>query len=1054
MIFDSPRLPLVPLPRPRPTPRGRLLVNLNTRLRMHSSTLTSAPIRISVARAIALLAAFALALLAPLTRAAETGSITGAVSNTQTGNMLEGAKVEIAKLNISVLTDGTGRYVISNVPPGTYEVVARYLGLDPMKYDVTITAGQPARRDFEMTSGIYKLDAFKVTGEREGNAQMITEKKNADNVKDVIAMDSFGYLPNMSAGEVVARLPGVAGSPTDEGLSYAFNIRGMGAALNNVTVDGGSMTTLGTNRAFELQSITGAMFDALELIKGQTPDKGADSLGGTINFKTRSTFSMRENSRTTYNFSTRWAPPFFEQTPVRSQHRAHPVINLTQQNVFSVFGGQRNLGVSVNLFYSENAVGSFETVIDRTNVAPPNPAPVFNYQTWDNMNNRKQQSINFRTDYKWSNTTKFSLTVLENDNFERHRRRVRVTAATGGNTTVPSGATGIVPGAFNSRITVVRPLATTNTFDVQMDGPLNYYVRQGRVDFGGEHNYQDFLIEYVGGIQRHTLNTGQGRGGQLNMRYFDPALQTVGRPVVFGGMGWVIDQTKDEVHPEFRQNGGADFTNPNNYLPRATDGLTQARNEQDQLMKQFRLDMKWKTPLYAPIFFKTGFHWRSLQWDQWQKDEHRWTLNAVNAYDPNVHFAPDPSYLSYDRVMTGRANPFWQAEGTFTVDGRPKDPTLWTEDRYYNESRKYINTKGAKEQIGAEYFMFQGRLGTEGWLARAGFLAGVRFENVNVRSFGWVRARTGTTAAQQLADPVGSATKDYANTDRVLYGKFQQKFPSAHTYYDVTRDLKVRLSYSTGYGRASMSNFTPGETIVDNATTHTITINNPGLRPQQAKNWDATLEYYISEPAGSITFGWFHKDIRDFILTNQFVGIVPGGTDNGYDGDYEGFNVYTSLNAGRVSVQGWEFGYNQQLTFLPGLLKGLAATYNYSWVNQYGVQSGTRYLTKRDITGFIPIAWNAGLRWNYRKYGLRALYNHTGENVVSFSTTPSLSQFRYSMNTLNLGATYRYKPALEFTADVSNALKEPQRFYIGDKDRLRRFNQNFVTLTFAVNGRF
>src|SRR4029079_1479738 len=108
-----------------------------------------------------------------------------------------------------------------------------------------------------LTTGVYQLDAFKVTGEREGSAQMITEKKNADNVKDIIAMDSFGYLPNMSAGEVVMRLPGVAGSPTDEGLAYGFNIRGMDRELNNVTVDGGSMTTLGTNRAFELQSITG-----------------------------------------------------------------------------------------------------------------------------------------------------------------------------------------------------------------------------------------------------------------------------------------------------------------------------------------------------------------------------------------------------------------------------------------------------------------------------------------------------------------------------------------------------------------------------------------------------------------------------------------------------------------------------------------------------------------------------------------------------------------------------------------------------------------------------
>ena len=1012
-------------------------------------------------------AASAALLIVPAVQAAEGGSISGTVTNSATGNLLEGARIEVPTLGLRVLSDNTGSYIFSGVPAGAHEIVVNYIGLDVVKTIVNVSASQRAVRNFEMTTGIYKLDAFKVTGEREGNAAMITEKRNADNVKDVIAMDSFGYLPNMSAGEVVMRLPGVAGSPTDEGLNYQFNIRGMAPGLSNVTVDGGSLTTLGTSRAFELQSITGAMFEGVELIKGQTPDKGADSLGGTINFKSRSTFSMRENSRTSYNFSARIAPSLFSETPWRSQHRAHPILNLTHQQVFSVFGGNRNLGASVNIFYSENAVGSFETIFDRTN-ALNGPAPIFSYNTWDNINNRKQQSIAFKTDFKWSPTTKFGLSVTENDNFERHRRRVRVTATAGSNTTVPSNTTGIVPGAFNNVITVVRPL-TGNTLDVQMDGPLNYYVRMGRVDFTGEHTYSNFNVEYTAGIARTTLNTGQGRGGQLNMRYFDPSTQVAGRAVTFGGAGWIIDQTKDELHPKFIQNGGPDFTNSNNWLPRATDGLTQQRNEADQLQKQFRLDARYRLPIEAPIFFKTGFHWRSLQVDNWGKDRHRWTPKAVAAYDPNVHFAPDTSYISYDRSKTGRAIPIWQAEG-ITKDGRPADPSLWNEDLYYNEQQKFTGTNGATEAIGAEYLMLNGRLGREGWLGRTGFLGGFRFEDVHVRSFGWVRQRRADPNA--ATDPVGAAQRDYANTDRLLYGKFKQKFPSIHAFHDVTSNLKARLSYSTGYGRAGLGNFLPGETIVDNATTQTITINNPGLKPQQAKNWDATLEYYF-EPVGSITFGWFHKDIRDFILTGQDIGLVKGGLNNGYDGEYEGFTQFTSLNAGTITVQGWEFAYNQQFTFLPGALKGLSASFNYSWTDQHGQGSSTTpggsavlgrpptpgnpavYFTRRDIAGFVPFVANASLRWNYRQFSARALYNFTGEYITSFGgVNPALSQFRYAMKTLNLGVGYQHKPTLGFTLDVSNILNEPQRWYVGYKDRMRRTNINFVTIAAGVNGRF
>ena len=93
------------------------------------------------------------------------------------------------------------------------------------------------------------------------------------------------------------------GSPTDEGLNYGFNTRGTGAGQNTVTVDGQLMPSLGTSRAFELQSITGTMFEALELTKGHRPDQNADSLGGTLNLKTRSPLSMRDRKSTRLNSS-------------------------------------------------------------------------------------------------------------------------------------------------------------------------------------------------------------------------------------------------------------------------------------------------------------------------------------------------------------------------------------------------------------------------------------------------------------------------------------------------------------------------------------------------------------------------------------------------------------------------------------------------------------------------------------------------------------------------------------------------------------------------------
>ncbi|HUR56928.1 MAG TPA: carboxypeptidase-like regulatory domain-containing protein, partial [Opitutaceae bacterium] len=764
---------------------------------------------------LALLCLFALALLPAPLRAADAGSISGAVVNAATGNMLEGAKVEIPSLGVSALTDNTGRYVLNNVPSGTHEVMVTYIGLDAIKASVNVGGTERATRNFDLTSSVYKLEAFKVTGEREGNAAMITEKRNADNVKDVISMDSFGYLPNMSAGEVVMRLPGVAGSPTVEGLNYQFNMRGMPPGLNNVTVDGQTMTTTdSSSRAFELQGITGAMFEGLELIKGHTPDKGADSLGGTINFKTRSTFSMREDHRTTYNFSTRWAPPFFEQTPIRSQHRAHPILNLTHQQVFSVFGDHRNLGVSLNLFYSENAVGGSYTLYDYVN-SPTGPAPVRQFEFYDNTNNRKQMSVNFKADYRWSPTTKFSLGLLENDNYERHRRRPIVRGFTASQTTAPSAATAYLPGTFTDDITVIRPIpervppATANNANAThieslSDGPLNYNLRMRRVDFSGEHNYANWLIEYGGSAGESHLNNGQGRGGVMALRFFDPALQTPGTPVIFGNAGWTLDRTASDVYPRITRNGGADWTDPRNYLPRATDGLTQQRNESDQVIYQARYDMRWKTPLSAPIFLKTGAAWRESIRDQWGKDRHRYQFVGSLRYDPNLRLPSDPNWNSHIGQKTGLAIPMWQSS-MITEDGWPKDPTLWVEDRYFHEQSKFTATNSVSEEVTAYYLMANGRLGREGLLGRTGFLGGVRYEDTKTEGRGWVRARRATTAAQQQADPAGSAAKDYAGTRRVINGSYSDFYPSVHAFHDITSNLKARVSWSTSFGRPDIA---------------------------------------------------------------------------------------------------------------------------------------------------------------------------------------------------------------------------------------------------------
>ncbi len=970
----------------------------------------------------ALLVAFAGFTSSRGAEAAASGTITGSVSNAATTNLLEGSRVEIAALGLSTLADNTGRYVLTGVPAGTHEVVASYIGLDSMRTQVTIGAGERAVRNFDLTTGIYRLEGFKVTGEREGGAAAITAQRNASNLKNVAAMDSFGNLPNMSASEVAINLPGVAANPNEAGIVAGFTIRGIGPGLNTVTMDGVLLTSRddGLGRATQINVFSSAMFEQIELTKGHLPDRSPDSLGGTINLKSRSSLSMKENRRITYNFSARVQPTFTQQVPLIDGHRAHPLVNLGYQEVFGVFGGERNLGVAVNLFYSEHATAWFITNRDFQNTTNQ-PAYVWDYRTTDTYNPHYQASANVKLDYRLSPTTKISLNTFAVDNNEKFRRRYETRAFTS-QTVGTTGTAGILPG-YTDRITQVR--ATPNSIiDLTMTGPNNVFVRARGVELGAEQTFGPLQLDYKAAANRTNVNRGNGKGAVLINR--------------ISNVGWILDRTHSDLHPRFIQTEGPDITNPANYRP-APNGLTNANADNDRAVKELHFNARYTLPITAAkTEVKTGALWRENSGTDDNRGR-RWNYIGTTA------LPADPSLRMYDERKTGRRIPQWEAS-TFINERVPVTPALWREDAYFFEQNRFIGSSDVSEAITAGYVMADARFG------RTGVIGGVRMEKTETESSGYVRVRNGSTAAQQLADPAGSAQRDYAGTRRNLSGSYTKSFPSIHVNHNLTPNLKARLSWSTGFGRPPLSNLRPNETA--NETAQTLTLSNPSLLPQTSANWDATLDYYF-EPVGNLSVSWFHKTIKDYIVSGINSGTIATGTNNGFNGEYGGFTRLTTANAGTAFVQGWELSYQQQFTFLPGLLKGLAASGNYTAIETNGNFGGAVSRSTNQVPGFIPRTGNVSVSWRHRGFSVRYGVNYTGDYITSF-TAASVGRNLYRMkrSLTNLGLAYQVRPSLTLTCDVANLYNEPEAFYRGIRDQMASTNIPGTSITLGVNGRF
>ena len=590
-------------------------------------------------------------------------TLSGNVSNLATGNLLQGARVEIPALGLSALADETGRYVLPAVPAGSHEVVVTYLGLDSQRAVVAVSADQPATRNFDLTTGIYKLEQFKVKGEREGDASALTAARNAENLKNVAATDSFGNLPNMNAGEVAIRLPGIYGELDAGGNLSGFTVRGMASGLNSVTMDGGLMTGQGgLGRSIFVNNITGAMFDQVELIKGHTPDKGADSLGGTINLKSRSPLNLREKRRTTYSFGARWAPPFTEQIPTRAAHRLHPVLNVAHQEVFGVFGGTRNLGVSLNLFYSENVVPFFSTTRDFQNTTEP-AAYLWDYRTSDFYANRKQASLNLKVDYRLSAATKLKFNAIYNDTNVTDRRTLefRAFAAQSVGTT---GNAGILPG-YTNRVTEVRQ-APGSTMDLTA-GMVTTWNRLRLVDVGAEQVFGPLRLDY--GARYNSTRINSGNGGES---------ATLVHRVT--NVGWRLDRTASDLYPRLIQTAGADITNPASYRVTA-NGLTNTNVGNNIGVGEAYGDAQYTLSTRFPFTLKTGFKLRDKEADDLAASR-RWSyLGAAG-------LPADPSIRTFDARKTGLNLPRWEP-AAFMRERAPLTPALWNEDLYFRESVRF-----------------------------------------------------------------------------------------------------------------------------------------------------------------------------------------------------------------------------------------------------------------------------------------------------------------------------------------------------------------------------
>jgi TonB-linked SusC/RagA family outer membrane protein len=245
----------------------------------------------------------------------EAQTITGNVRDQATGEPLASVQVFIAGIDVGVLSQASGQYLLLNVPVGTHTVTAQLLGYRELTATVTVAAGQTVVQDLIMSEQALQLDEIVVTGTASG--ARVREIGNSVAVLDASVADAqpianvTDLLRGRVAGVVIQQGSGMAGAGS------AIKIRGS-STMREVSqgpliyIDGvrvNNIMTSGTRDVSRMDDLDPGMIESMEIIKGPAAATlyGTEASNGVIQIITK----RGAAGETQWNFTTRQGAAWF-----------------------------------------------------------------------------------------------------------------------------------------------------------------------------------------------------------------------------------------------------------------------------------------------------------------------------------------------------------------------------------------------------------------------------------------------------------------------------------------------------------------------------------------------------------------------------------------------------------------------------------------------------------------------------------------------------------------------------------------------------------------------
>lgn len=216
---------------------------------------------------------------------AQSGRIFGTVTDEDTGELLPGAGVYLKGTSLGAATDFGGNYSIVNVPPGTYTVVAQYLGYEDKSMNIQLGPRQRMELNVQLKFKVLESEEVLITAQAKGQLQAINQQLSSTGITNIVSADRIQEVPDANAAESVGRLPGIS-IKRSSGEGNEIVVRGIQPRLNLVTINGiGMPSTNENNTAVGLAGISQYMLSGIEVRKSLRAEDDANVVGGIVDLK-------------------------------------------------------------------------------------------------------------------------------------------------------------------------------------------------------------------------------------------------------------------------------------------------------------------------------------------------------------------------------------------------------------------------------------------------------------------------------------------------------------------------------------------------------------------------------------------------------------------------------------------------------------------------------------------------------------------------------------------------------------------------------------------------